>query len=126
MAKITNPTTAVKIRACYNSIPAQLAKENVKFQYKSVQRGGTATIFGESIKWFVYDGIALKCQKTSHGFMPVSAYADLSDFKLYLSDAGMLTMKSHLIFPDCRSIEVSTTPLPYFQTLFCNRDKGSL
>lgn len=94
MAKYANPSTTVKIRACYNSIPAQLAKENVKFQYKTVQRGGTATIFGESIEWLVYAGIALKCQKTAHGFMPVSAYADLSDFKLYLSDAGMLTMQS--------------------------------
>jgi len=94
MAKYANPATAVKIRACYNSIPAQLAKENVKFQYKTVQRGGTATIFGESIEWLVYAGIALKCQKTGHGFMPVSAYTDLSNFKLYMSDAGMLTMKS--------------------------------
>ena len=94
MAKYASPATTVKIRACYNSIPAQLAKENVKFQYKTVQRGGTATIFGESIEWLVYAGIALKCQKTSHGFMPVSAYVDLSDFKLYLSDAGMLTMQS--------------------------------
>ena len=94
MAKYASPSTTVKIRACYNSIPAQLAKENVKFQYKTVQRGGTATIFGESIEWLVYAGIALKCQKTAHGFMPVSAYADLSDFKLYLSDTGMLTMQS--------------------------------
>jgi predicted AAA+ superfamily ATPase len=94
MAKYASPSTTVKIRACYNSIPAQLAKENVKFQYKTVQRGGTATIFGESIEWLVYAGIALKCQKTAHGFMPVSAYADLSDFKLFLSDTGMLTMQS--------------------------------
>jgi uncharacterized protein len=94
MAKYANPATSVKIRACYNSIPAQLAKENIKFQYKTVQRGGTATIFGESIEWLIFAGIAIKCQKTSHGFMPVSAYADLSDFKLYMNDAGMLTMKS--------------------------------
>jgi len=94
MAKYAQPATTVKIRACYNSIPAQLAKENAKFQYKTVQRGGTATIFGESIEWLVFAGIGLKCQKINHGFMPVSAYTDLSDFKLYMSDAGMLTMKS--------------------------------
>ena len=94
MAKYANPATTVKIRACYNSIPAQLAKENTKFQYKTVQRGGTATIFGESIEWLVFAGIGLKCQKVNHGFMPVSAYADLSDFKLYMGDVGMLTMKS--------------------------------
>ncbi len=94
MAKYANPPTTVKIRACYNSIPAQLAKENAKFQYKTVQRGGTATIFGESIEWLVFSGIGLKCQKINHGFMPVSAYVDLSDFKLYMGDVGMLTMKS--------------------------------
>jgi predicted AAA+ superfamily ATPase len=94
MAKYAQAATTVKIRACYNSIPAQLAKENAKFQYKTVQRGGTATIFGESIEWLVFAGIGLKCQKINHGFMPVSAYMDLSDFKLYMSDAGMLTMKS--------------------------------
>lgn len=39
--KYADPTTGIKIRACFNSIPAQLAKENAKFQYKVVQRGGT-------------------------------------------------------------------------------------
>jgi len=94
MAKYATPTTSVKIRSCYNSIPTQLAKENPKFQYKIVQRGGTATIFGESIEWLNYAGIVLKCQKIEHGFMPVAAYVDLSDFKLYMGDVGMLTMKS--------------------------------
>ena len=94
MAKYATATTSVKIRACYNSIPIQLAKENKKFQYKIVQRGGTSTIFGESIEWLNFAGIVLKCQKADHGFMPVSVYADLSDFKLYMSDVGLLTAKS--------------------------------
>lgn len=94
MAKYASPATSVKIRACYNSIPVQLAKDNAKFQYKIVQRGGTATIFGESIEWLNFAGIVLKCQKIDHGFMPVAAYVDLSDFKLYMGDVGMLTMKS--------------------------------
>ena len=41
-----------------------------------------------------YAGIVLKCQKIDHGFMPIAAYADLSDFNLYMGDVGMLTMKS--------------------------------
>lgn len=94
MAKYATPATSVKIRACYNSIPTQLAKENRKFQYKIVQKGGTATLFGESIEWLNSAGIILKCQKINHGFMPISAYSDLSDFKVYMSDIGMLTMKS--------------------------------
>ena len=94
MAKYATPATSVKIRACYNSIPAQLAKENKKFQYKIVQKGGTATLFGESIEWLNSAGIILKCQKTDHGYMPIAAYTDPGDFKLYMSDIGMLTMKS--------------------------------
>lgn len=94
MAKYANPATSVKIRACYNSIPTQLAKENKKFQYKIVQKGGTAGLFGESIDWLQAAGTILKCQKIEHGYMPVAAYSDLGDFKIYMSDIGMLTMKS--------------------------------
>ena len=96
MAKYASPSTTVKIRACYNSIPAQLAKENAKFQYKTVQKGGTATLFGESIDWLLYAGIVLKCKKITHGHMPIAAYTDLSDFKLYMNDVGLLTTKSGL------------------------------
>lgn len=96
MAKYAIPAITVKIRACFNSIPAQLAKDNKKFQYKVVQRGGSATIFGESIDWLLFAGITLKCQKVEHGFLPVSVYADLSDFKLYMGDVGLLTLKSEM------------------------------
>ncbi|MEL7600004.1 MAG: ATP-binding protein [Proteiniphilum sp.] len=94
MAKYAEPATSIKIRACYESIPAQLAKENRKFQYSVVQRGGSSTIFGESIEWLKYAGVILKCQKTTQGTMPVKVYVDLSDFKLYMADVGMLTMQS--------------------------------
>lgn len=94
MAKYADNSTSVKIRGCYNSIPTQLAKENKKFQYKIVQKGATATIFGESIDWLIFAGIVLKCQKIDHGYIPISAYSDFSDFKLYLGDVGLLTLKS--------------------------------
>ena len=94
MAKYAEPSVSIKIRACYESIPSQLAKENHKFQYSIVQKGGSATIFGESIEWLKYSGVVLKCRKTTRGTMPVKVYVDLSDFKLYMSDIGMLTMQS--------------------------------
>ena len=98
MAKYASASTSVKIRACYNSIPTQLAKENTKFQYKVVQKGGSATLFGESIDWLESAGIVLKCQKTTQGLTPIAAYTDLSDFKLYMADVGLLTMKSGLAY----------------------------
>jgi len=96
MAKYATHATAVKIRSCYKSIPTQLAKENKKFQYKVVQKGGTATIFGEAIDWLQSAGIVQKCQKIEHAFIPIKGYQDFSDFKLYMSDTGMLTMHSGL------------------------------
>ena len=97
MAKYAEPATSIKIRACYESIPAQLAKENRKFQYSIVQKGGSTTLFGESIEWLRYAGIVLKCQKTTQGTIPIKVYVDLSDFKLYMSDIGMLTMQSGMV-----------------------------
>jgi predicted AAA+ superfamily ATPase len=94
MSKYSEPATSIKIRACYESIPVQLAKENHKFQYSVVQKGGSVTIFGESIEWLKYAGVVLKCQKITRGTMPIKAYMDLSDFKLYMSDVGMLIMQS--------------------------------
>ena len=94
MAKYASTAESVKIRACYQSIPAQLAKENRKFQYKVVQRGGSATLFGASIDWLMQAGVVLKCQRVQTAMHPISVYADLSAFKLYMGDVGLLSMKS--------------------------------
>lgn len=94
MSKYASNSESVKIRACYNSIPAQLAKENHKFQYKVVQKGGSATLFGAYIEWLNYAGVVIKCQKIEHAMMPISVYSDLSSFKLYMGDTGLLVAKS--------------------------------
>jgi len=94
MSKYADAATSVRIRACYNSIPAQLAKENRKFQYRMVKSGATSSYFGEAINWLEQSGVVLKCSKTEQGSIPLKAYTDLSDFKLYMSDIGMLTKTS--------------------------------
>jgi predicted AAA+ superfamily ATPase len=94
MAKYAAADESIKIRACYNSIPTQFAKENKKFQYKVVKTGGSATLFGASIEWLNFAGITLKCQKISHAELPLAVHADPGSFKLYMSDTGMLTMKA--------------------------------
>lgn len=94
MAKYASNADSVKIRAAYNSIPVQLAKDNKKFQYKLAQHGGTATIFGSAIDWLQFAGIVMKCGRVEHGSMPISVYNDLASFKLYMSDVVLLTMKS--------------------------------
>ena len=99
MGKYAKPATTVKIKACWNSIPAQLAKENKKFQYKLAKKGGTAKIFGEAINWLILSGTVLKCKLVSHGNIPLTAYEDDSDFKIYLSDVGLLGAKAQMPIP---------------------------
>jgi len=94
MAKYASNADSVKIRAAYDSIPVQLAKDNKKFQYKLAQKGGTAAIFGVAIDWLISAGVALKCERVEHGYMPVSVYRDLAGFKLYMGDTGLLVMQS--------------------------------
>jgi len=94
MSKYAENNESVKIRAAFDSIPVQLAKENKKFQYKLAKKGGTSSIFGASIDWLNFAGIVLKCERVEQGLMPISVYRDLSSFKLYMGDVGLLTMKS--------------------------------
>lgn len=96
MAKYASNSEAVKIRACYNSIPAQLARDNKKFQYKVVQKGGSSSIFGASLEWLKQAGVILECQRVDQGTMPLPVYADQTSFKIYMSDVGLLVNKSQM------------------------------
>ena len=96
MAKYADAHESVKIRACFNSIHTQLAKDNKKFQYKVVQKGGSAALFGVSIDWLTEAGIVLKCRKLDHAINPIQVYVDLSSFKLYMCDVGLLCLMSGL------------------------------
>ena len=94
MAKYASASEAIKIRAAYNSIPAQLAKENRKFQYKVIQRGGSSSIFGAAIDWLETAKVVGKCYSLTTPEIPLEVYKDFTSFKLYMSDTGLLTMAS--------------------------------
>ena len=91
MAKYAGGSESTKIKNAFASMPAQLAKENKKFQYKLIRKGATAGLFGDSIAWLVFSGIVLQCDRVTRGEMPLAAFRDVSAFKLYLSDVGLLT-----------------------------------
>jgi predicted AAA+ superfamily ATPase len=59
-----------------------------------VQRGGSSSLFGASIDWLTQAGVALKCRKIEHAYNPIPVYEDLSAFKLYMNDVGLLVMKA--------------------------------
>lgn len=98
MAKYASNNESVKIRGAYESIPAQLAKNNKKFQYKLIRKGATANLFGTSIDWLEMAGIVLKCSKIDHGLLPLSIYKDVSSFKLYMSDTGLYCAKALITY----------------------------
>ena len=81
---------ANKVIAAFDSIPVQLGKDNKKFQYKLIQKGGTSSIFGDSIDWLLNAGIVNKCIKTKIG-IPLKMYEEVDSFKLYMNDVGLLT-----------------------------------
>ena len=79
-----------RIRMVWQSIPSQLAKENKKFVYGVIREGARAKDFELAIQWLVDCGLLLKCHRVSKPGIPLSAYQDISVFKLFLHDVGML------------------------------------
>lgn len=96
MAKYATPVETARIRDTWNSIPAQLAKENRKFQYKLVRSGGRASVYGPSIVWLLAAGLVERCTRVSSGRLPLAMHEDASAFKIYMSDTGLLAARSEL------------------------------
>lgn len=94
MAKYADAGESVKIFEAYDSLPSQLAKDNKKFQYKLIRSGARASQYGTSIDWLIRSGIVNKCSRCTQGFMPPAAYMELSAFKLYYSDTGLLSART--------------------------------
>lgn len=93
MNKYTENTEANRIIAAFDSIPVQLAKENQKFQYKVISKGGTSSIFGEAILWLKNSGIVHQVFKAKPE-IPIEMYKDLTSFKLYMNDVGLFVNKA--------------------------------
>ena len=85
-----------RINMVWKSIPSQLAKENKKFVYGVVKEGGRAKEFELAIQWLLDCGLLHRCFRISKPDMPLSAYQDLSAFKLYHNDMGLLAAMAKL------------------------------
>lgn len=90
IAKYASTTDKPKARACYLSIPAQLAKENNKFQYANVEKEGRAKKFENSLQWLKDAGLIKFCENVSTPIFPLTAYIKSNYFKIYLTDIGIL------------------------------------
>ena len=79
-----------RLRMLWNSIPIQLAKENRKFIYSQVKAGSKAKDYENALLWLSDCGLIRKVSRISKPAVPLNAYEDIRDFKVYLLDVGLL------------------------------------
>ena len=91
------PSEAVpRIRMLWNSIPAQLAKENKKFIYGLIREGARAREYELAMLWLCDCGLVYKVHRVTSPQIPLASYMDLSAFKLFVVDLGLLSCMAGL------------------------------
>ncbi|MBO4814823.1 MAG: ATP-binding protein [Muribaculaceae bacterium] len=85
---------AERIRQLWNSIPAQLARENKKFIFGAIKKSARSAEYEDAIQWLVDAGLIYKVERVSAPSMPLKFYCDYSAFKLFLIDCGLLASMS--------------------------------
>lgn len=85
-----------RIQMVWNSLPAQLAKENKKFIYGIIREGARAKDYELAIEWLKDYGLVYKSHRIKKPGVPLSAYMEQSVFKLFMFDVGLLAAKSRL------------------------------
>ena len=95
-SKHTSSAMAERIKYLWLSISSQLAKENKKFIYGAIKQGAKAREYEEAINWLRDSGLIYKVNRISKPELPIRAYEDLSAFKLYVLDVGLLGALANL------------------------------
>lgn len=81
---------ANRINMVWQSMPSQLVKENKKFIYGVAKPGARAKDFETAIQWLLDAGLVYKAERVNEPKMPLKFYVDISSFKLFLLDCGLL------------------------------------
>ena len=95
-SKHTSNSEANKISLIWNSIPSQLAKENKKFLYQTIKEGARAREYENALNWLNDANLIYKIYNVSKTDLPLKAYNDLSSFKIYMNDVGLLRRMANL------------------------------
>ena len=90
MVKYASDADKARIRECFESIPKQLAKDNKKFQYSVVRKGGRSSQYISSIQWLEDAGLVKRCYNTQITELPLEGNSIKECFKLYTTDIGLL------------------------------------
>ena len=94
--KYAAPETALKIKMIWDSVPVQIGRDNSKFIFSHVKEGARSKDLEDALEWLVNAGIVLKLDMVSNPEIPLSAMADASYFKIYMSDVGLLRRKANV------------------------------
>ena len=95
-SKHTENSEANKISLIWNSIPSQLSKENKKFLYQTIKEGARAREYENALNWLNDANLIYKIYNVKKPNIPLIAYNDLSSFKIYMNDVGLLRRMSNL------------------------------
>lgn len=95
-AKYATPLQVTRIRALWHSLPAQLSKENRKFQYGIIKTGARSKDYEDALTWLEDAGVIYRINNISKPALPLSAYAETNAFKVYALDTGMLRVLARL------------------------------
>lgn len=95
-SKHTQNSEANKISLIWNSIPSQLAKENKKFLYQTIKEGARAREYENALNWLNDANLIYKVYNVKETNFPLKAYNDLSCFKIYVNDIGLLRKMANL------------------------------
>lgn len=90
ISKHSSKTESIRIGMVLNSLPSQLARDNKKFIYGAIKKGGRASEFEMAIQWLVDAGVVYKVNRVSKIEIPLKAYEDFGAFKLFCMDVGLL------------------------------------
>ena len=104
-----------KVNMVWDSIPAQLAKENKKFIYSAVKKGGRAKEFENAIQWLVDAGLVYKILRLSKVEKPLKFYEDIDAFKLFVLDLGLLGALSEV---DAKDVLVNNNAFTEYKGAF--------
>lgn len=90
-----------RTRLLWNAIPSQLVKENKKCVYGKIKQGARAKDFEIALNWLIDSGLVHKVSRVTEPNIPLKAYEDVSAYKLFLLDVGLLGAMNDL---DSRSL----------------------
>ena len=97
MSKYQNSANEIKkTRLIYGTVAVQLSKKNTRFQYKIIKTGARAAEYENAIEWLVSAGLLSRVYRAEQIKKPLENYKDIDDFKIYLSDMGLLAAQKDI------------------------------